>query len=190
MKIILASRSPRRRELLARICPEFEIFTRDTDETLGEGIHPRDSVEMLALRKGAAVWSVLPSDAAVISADTLVELDGVPLGKPRDEADALKMLMSLSGRTHHVHTGIAVHYMGRTVSGVDTADVVFRAFGEDEAREYIKCGECMDKAGAYAIQGEGARFVEKYVGNFDTVVGLNLELTQALLAEVRKNDEK
>lgn len=190
MKIILASRSPRRRDLLAQICPNFEIFTRETDETLRPDMHPRDSVEMLAIRKGLAVLNYVPPDAAVISADTLVELDGIPLGKPRDEADALKMLMSLSGKTHHVHTGIAVHYNGKTFSGVDSTAVVFKSFGEAEAAEYIKCGECMDKAGSYAIQGEGARFVEKYIGNFDTVVGLNLELTEALLAEALKNDEK
>ena len=148
MRIVLASKSPRRRELLGKIVPDFEIITRETDETLPSSIHPREGVEVLAVRKGRAVADGLRTDALVISSDTLVELDGVPLGKPTDEEDAVKMLIGLSGRTHNVHTGVAVHYNGRVWSGVDTARVTFRNLTEREALEYIATGEPMDKAGS------------------------------------------
>ena len=188
MKFILASRSPRRRELLSKIVPDFEIITAETDETLPCGMHPRLGVEFLAKKKGEAVLSLAPNDALIISSDTLVELDGIPLGKPLDEADALKILMKLAGKEHHVHTGVAVHYRNECFSGVDTASVKFKSFTEKEAIEYIKTGEPMDKAGAYAIQGIGAGLVEKYNGDFNAIVGLGLALTERLIKEAVKND--
>ena len=188
MKVILASRSPRRKELLGKIFPEFEILTEETDETLPDGVHPRDGVEILAVRKGAAVLPRLSGDELVISSDTLVELDGIPLGKPSDEEDAVRILLGLSGKTHNVHTGVAVHYNGRVFSGVDTSSVTFRDFDEREAREYVATGEPMDKAGAYAIQGIGARLVKGYVGEFDTIVGLGLKLTEKLIKQAVENE--
>ena len=131
MRIVLASKSPRRRELLGKIIPEFEIITKETDERLPAQIHPREGVEMLAVRKGKAVAVTLPLDTLIISSDTLVELGGIPLGKPSDADDAVKLLLGLSGKTHNVHTGVAVHYKGRVFSGVDTSSVTFRSFGED-----------------------------------------------------------
>ena len=190
MKIILASKSPRRRELISRIFPEFEIITADTDETLPENMHPRNGVEVLAVRKGEAVLPLISDDALVISSDTLVEIDGIALGKPRDEADALGMLSLLSGKVHRVHTGVAVHYRGRVFSGVDTAQVKFKAFSNEEAVEYIKTGEPMDKAGAYAIQGIGAKLVERYYGDFNAIVGLGVDLTKRLINTAVENDEK
>ena len=187
VKYILASRSPRRKELLSKIVEDFEIITRETDETLPEGTHPKDGVEMLSVRKGKAVANELPSDFLVISSDTLVELDGVALGKPTSEEDAVTMLLSLSGKTHNVHTGVAVHYKGEVFSGTDTSHVTFRNFDEAEARDYVSTGEPMDKAGSYAIQGIGAKLVEKYEGEFDTIVGLSLSLTKKLIdAAVKK----
>ena len=183
MKIVLASKSPRRRELLARITPDFEIITRETDETLPHGVHPEQGVEILAVRKGEAIARELSPDVLVISSDTLVELSGVPLGKPESEADAFRMLSELSDKTHNVHTGVAVHYNGRVYSGVDSASVKFRSITEDEILEYIATGEPMDKAGAYAIQGIGNKFIEKYDGNFDTIMGLGLDLTRRLMDE-------
>ena len=188
MRVILASKSPRRKELLGRIISNFEIITRETDETLPDGIHPRDGVEILAVRKGRAVAEELCGDSLVISSDTLVELGGIPLGKPIDEDDALKILLGLSGKTHNVHTGVAVHYNGRVYSGVDSSAVTFKEISADEAREYISTGEPMDKAGAYAIQGIGAKFVEKYEGEFDTIVGLGLKLTKKLIDEALKDE--
>lgn len=181
MKIVLASRSPRRKELLGKIIPEFEILNSDADESLPEGTHLRDGVKMLAVRKGEAVLPLLSDDALVISSDTLVELDGVALGKPSNEDEAVRILLGLSGKTHRVHTGVAVHYRGRVFAGVDTAHVSFRAFDKAEAFEYVKTGEPMDKAGAYAIQGIGRKFVASYLGEFDAIVGLGLKLTKELI---------
>lgn len=188
MKIILASQSPRRKELLGRIYPEFEITVSAADEELPRDMHPREGVEVLARRKGAAVLGMAHPCDVIISSDTLVELDGVPLGKPRDEEDAVRMLMSLSGKAHHVHTGVAVHHAGRVVSGVDTATVTFKPFCEREAREYVATGEPMDKAGSYAIQGIGGALVEKFEGEFEVIVGLGLNLTKKLVDSVLSAD--
>ncbi len=188
--IVLASASPRRRELLHRIYDDFDIITSDVDETLPAGAEPRCGVEMLAVRKGAAVAAGLPRDRIVISSDTLVEIDGIPLGKPVSREDAHRMLSMLSGRIHNVHTGVAVHYDGRVISGVDTARVKFYPLTDDEIYDYIDGGEPMDKAGSYAIQGEGGRFIEKYDGGFDTIMGLSVDLTLKLINDILgvKND--
>ena len=180
IRVILASKSPRRRELLSRIVPEFDIIVREVDETLPCGVHAEVGVGLLAIKKGEAVATEYP-DAIVISSDTLVELDGVSLGKPNDKDDARRMLRALSGRRHNVHTGVAVHYRGRCVSGVDSTGVIFRHMTEDEIRDYVEGGEPMDKAGAYGIQGEGGKFVSSYDGAFDTVMGLSVSLTEELI---------
>ena len=185
MRVILASKSPRRKELLRELFDSFEIITAEVDETLPESIHPREGVEILAVRKGAPVAAENP-DALVISSDTLVELGGVPLGKPTDALDAKNMLRTLSGNTHRVHTGVAVHYKGRAVSGVDSTAVIFRTLSDTEIDEYIATGEPMDKAGAYGIQGKGGVFVSGYEGSFDTVVGLSVALTDRLCKEIVK----
>ena len=183
MKVVLASKSPRRRELLSRIFKEFDILTREVDETLPPHVHPREGVELLAIRKGAAVLSELDSDTLVISSDTLVELDGEPLGKPQDEDDAFYTLRKLSGREHNVHTGVAVHYRGALYSGVSTTAVSFRELTDGQIREYISTGEPLDKAGAYGIQGLGGSLVAGYSGEYDTVVGLSMTLLKKLLKE-------
>ena len=185
MRVILASKSPRRRELLGVIFDKFDIITAEVDESLPEATHPKEGVEILALRKGKPVADENP-DALVISSDTLVELDGEPLGKPRNADGACDMLTRLSGNTHRVHTGVAVHYKGRAVSGVDTTSVTFRTLTDAEINAYVATGEPMDKAGAYGIQGRGAALVEGYEGSFDTVVGLSVSLTKRLIAEVTK----
>ena len=185
MKIILASKSPRRRELLSSLAREigfqFDIIVKETDETVGD-IHPRLAVEVLAVKKGAAVAEEYP-EALIISSDTLVELDGVPLGKPCDDADAYRMLSSLSGRSHNVHTGIAVHYDGRVYSGVASTAVRFISLTDDMINGYIASGEPRDKAGAYGIQGGAGKFVSEYDGEFDTVVGFNITLLKKLLSD-------
>jgi septum formation protein len=187
-RVVLASKSPRRKQLLGSIIPEFEIITKDTDETLPEGMHPSVGVGVLAERKGAAVADTLPSDALVISSDTLVELGGVPLGKPVSEEDALRMLLSLSGKTHNVHTGVCVHYKGRVYTGVDTAHVSFREITEAEALAYIATGEPMDKAGSYAIQGGAKKFICGFRGDYNAIVGLGLDLTERLVREALESD--
>ncbi len=181
-RVILASASPRRRELLGELVADFEIMTREVDESLPSDIHPQRGVEILATRKGEGVAGEYP-EALVISSDTLVELDGVPLGKPSDEADAHAMLRSLSGRVHNVHTGVAVHYRGAVYSGVATSSVAFRELTDGEIDAYIATGEPMDKAGSYGIQGKGGALVREYHGDFDTIVGLSLSLTRRLISE-------
>ena len=181
MKIVLASKSPRRRELLSRIIENFEIITKDVDESLPKGISFERGVELLAVRKGDAVREIAPKEALVISSDTLVELDGVALGKPRDREDAYRMLSSLSGKCHNVHTGVAVHFRGKVFSGVHTSKVYFRDLSDEEIYEYIDTGEPMDKAGAYGIQGLGGNFVKEFLGEFESIMGLSLTLTKTLI---------
>ncbi len=188
MKVILASKSPRRRELLRELFEDFSVITREVDEELPEDIHPRDGVGLLAVRKGAAVAAEEP-EALIISSDTLVEKDGVALGKPENTEDAERMLRLLSGCTHNVHTGVAVHYRGRVYFGVDTTEVSFKQLGQGEIEAYIKTGEPMDKAGAYGIQGLGGAFVSEYKGNYDTVVGLSLTLTESLVSKALEESD-
>ena len=182
MRYILASKSPRRKELLAQIVDNFEIITADVDENLGFEAHPSTEVLHLAIKKGAAVAKDHPNDL-VISSDTLVEVDGVALGKPKNKSDAFRMLKSLSGRAHNVHTGIAVHYSGLCYSDVATTAVYFRKMTDDEINDYIDSGDPMDKAGSYGIQSGGGKFVEKIEGDYDTVVGLSVALTKKLIDE-------
>ena len=190
MRIILASGSPRRRELLSHIVKDFEIITRDTDETLPENMHPSKGVEVIAIRKGRAVADVLDPDCLVISSDTLVELDGVPLGKPVDGDDAVRMLLTLSEKVHHVHTGVAVHYNGCVYSGVDSSEVKFGRISREDALWYVSTGEPLDKAGSYAIQGIGKKFIEGFKGDYNAIIGLGLELTQRLILEATSGDKE
>lgn len=179
-RIILASGSPRRKELLGKLYREFDIITSDVDESLPIGMHPRQGVELLAIRKGEPI-AALYTDAVVISSDTLVEINGVPLGKPVSREDAYGMLSMLSGEYHNVHTGIAVHKDGNSYSGVASARVKFKPLSDAEIWEYIDTNEPMDKAGAYAIQGIGGKFIEGYDGDFDTIMGLSVSLTKELI---------
>lgn len=183
MKIILASKSPRRKELLSALFPAFDIMTKDVDETLPEGVHPREGVSTLAVRKGEPIAASYP-EALVISSDTLVELDGIALGKPTSEKNAREMLSALSGNTHRVHTGVAVHYRGKCLYGTATTSVKFRVLTEKEISDYVATGEPMDKAGAYGIQGLGSALVDSYDGDFDTVVGLSMALLKRLCEEI------
>lgn len=185
MKIILASASPRRRELLSSVCEKFDILVSEADESLDGCVHPCDAVRILSERKGRAVLDSLADggDKLIISSDTLVELDGKPLGKPCDEAEARAMLRQLSGKRHNVHTGIALHLMGKVYSGVATTGVYFREISDSEIDSYIATGEPMDKAGSYGIQGLGGKFVEKTDGDFDTVVGFSIRLLLNLARE-------
>ena len=185
MRYILASKSPRRKELLGELIDSFEIITKEVDESLPNDIHPREGVELLAIKKGEAVAQDNP-DAVVISSDTLVEIGGVALGKPVDRADAIAMLRSLSGKAHNVHTGVAVHFGGKAYSGVATTAVYFRAMTDAEIEEYVDSGDPMDKAGSYGIQGLGGKFVVGYDGDYDTVVGLSVKLTRKLIEECLK----
>lgn len=183
-RLILASASPRRRELLSALGLSFEVRVSDADETVDADVTPREAVEIVARRKAEAVTALSPKDAIVIAADTTVELDGRALGKPRDDADATRMIEGLSGRAHTVHTGVAITYRGKTVSQVETTAVFFRALGENEIAAYIATGEGRDKAGAYGIQGLGGALVEGISGELDNVIGLPCRLVDRLLTEI------
>ncbi|MCL2857862.1 MAG: Maf family protein [Oscillospiraceae bacterium] len=169
--LILASASPRRRELLSYIRPDFAVIATDSDETLPAGTLPDEGVRILALRKAQAVAYTHP-EATIIGADTMVALDGKIFEKPLDAADAARMLRALSGREHRVYTGVAIlGPRGQSVFSQETA-VRFVELSEDDIAAYVATGEPMDKAGAYGIQGGGALFVSNIRGDFYNVMGL------------------
>jgi septum formation protein len=181
--ILLASSSPRRREILASLGLRFETRAADVDETLLPGESAAAAAERLARAKAGKVAKEMP-DAFVVGADTLVVLDGAALGKPRDRADARRMLSALAGRTHDVVTGVACARGGRVVSGRETTRVVFAPMTTSEIETYSASGEPDDKAGAYALQGIGALFVERVEGSSSNVVGLPVRLFYRLAAEL------
>lgn len=172
-RVILASQSPRRRELLALIGIAHEVRPADLDERPDAGESPTQYAERLARDKARAVAATEPG-AVVIGADTIVVLDGDVLEKPLDAADAARMLARLAGRTHTVHTAVAVARGGRIESGVESVEVTFRPLTEDQIAAYVATGEPMDKAGAYGIQGYGAVIVERIHGDYFAVMGLAL----------------
>jgi septum formation protein len=181
--IILASSSPRRRELLQAIGMPFTVLTSDVDETTPSGLTPAEIVESLAVRKARAIAGK-ESTGLVLGADTIVVMDEHVLGKPRDEADAFRMLQSLQGRAHTVYSGVAIidAASGREEVAHCATAVRIRPLSEREIRSYIATGEPMDKAGSYAIQGIGATIVEGIEGDYFNVVGLPLRLTSELLS--------
>ena len=175
MEIVLASGSPRRRQLLEQIgLTGFRVLASDADESLPDGIAPGEAVERLSARKGAAVAAQARPGALVIAADTVVALDGAILGKPRDEGEAREMLSALSGRTHQVYTGVSLFHPGGRRTEHEVTAVTFRPLSREEIAAYVATGEPMDKAGAYGIQGLGALLVERLEGDYFNVMGLPL----------------
>lgn len=176
-KIILASGSPRRRELLEVMGLEFEVIVSDADESsVSEDVPVELYVQELALLKAAATAKsvIRRKSALIISADTIVTFDGEILGKPKDEQDAFNMLKRLSGRTHAVYTGYCVMRMrdGKTVCDRVRTEVTFKSLSDEKIWSYIKSGEPMDKAGSYGIQGKGSVLVGDISGDYFNVVGL------------------
>ena len=180
-KVVLASASPRRRDLLDLIGIKHDVRPADIDETMRSGERAADYAERLAREKAEAI----AGDGAeiVIGADTVVVIDGRMLGKPVNEQQAAAMLESLGGRTHTVVTAVAIVVDGRTSSGVEEVSVTFRPLTLDEITSYVATGEPMDKAGAYGIQGYGATIVERIEGDYFAVMGLPLVRLVRLLAE-------
>ena len=173
MDIVLASNSPRRRELLGQMgLKDFKVSAPNVDESVEDGLSPAEIVEQLSLRKARAAAKKSGSGELIIAADTVVALDGAVLGKPRDEAGAFAMLSSLSGREHHVYTGVTVLRGEQAVTEHEETAVAFRTLEADEIWGYIATGEPMDKAGAYGIQGLGALLVSGIRGDYCNVVGL------------------
>ena len=172
-KIVLASQSPRRQELLRNIgITDFDIRVPEADESYPAGLTAQQTVEYISRVKGEAAARLCTPDEIVITADTMVFLDDRRLGKPTDEADALRMLTALQGRRHTVCTGVTVRQGDRSITEVETTEVFFRPATESELRAYIATGEPMDKAGSYGIQALGALLVEKIHGDYFNVMGL------------------
>ncbi len=173
LRVILASQSPRRRELLTLIGIDHEVRPADIDEEVWPDEQPVPHCERLARTKAATLSAVHP-EALVIGSDTIVVIDGDILGKPTSGADAEVMLARLGGRTHTVFTAIAVAHEGRTLSAVESVSVTFRPLHAAQIAAYVATGEPMDKAGAYGIQGYGATIVERIDGDYFAVMGLPL----------------
>ena len=189
MKLILASGSPRRRELMEMLCPhDLEIIPAVGEEAADPALPPDELVKALSRAKAAEVHTrcASPGDV-VIGADTVVALDGAVLGKPRDAGDARRMLRALSGRTHTVYTGVTVLRGDDCLCHAERTDVRFRALTDDEIERYIATGEPMDKAGAYGAQGYASLFVEHLDGDFFNVMGLPLCALGKLLKQVGVN---
>ena len=187
IKIYLASASPRRKEILSMMKLDFCVSVAEVDENLGEGVDVESACETLATRKAHALREKLKSEGlfddetVIIAADTLVYVGNEALGKPRDEADALRMLAKLSNRSHTVCTGTSVIFGNKSISSSDFSNVYFGEISKSEALSYVATGEPLDKAGAYAIQGIGASFVRYLEGDFFSVMGLSPKTVRRLL---------
>jgi septum formation protein len=173
MNIVLASASPRRSQLLSELgIKDFKIVPSQNEEKPKDGLSPEETVSQIALSKALDVRARCSQDDLIIAADTLVYLDGKPLGKPKNTDDAASMLRSLSGRQHVVITGFALILGDKKISKAEVTKVRFRTMTEEEIQWYISTGEPMDKAGAYGIQGKGSIFIEGIDGDFFNVMGL------------------
>lgn len=173
MEFILASGSPRRRQLLEQIgIRDFVVRPTDADESLPDGIDPGAAVELLSRRKGEAARAQAGEGALILSADTVVALDGAILGKPHSREEAVSMLTALSGRTHQVYTGVTLARGEDILTEHEVTAVTFRPLTAAEIDAYVSSGEPMDKAGAYGIQGFGALLIEGIQGDYYNVMGL------------------
>ena len=174
MDLILASQSPRRRELLGRLGLTFQVQAADIDETMDPAKAPFDKVARLSRDKAAAIAAGAPEGTVVVAADTVVVLENRVLGKPHSAQEAREMLRSLSGRPHQVMTGMTVCRDGQAESDTVVTDVHFRQLSEAEIEAYVATGEPMDKAGAYGIQGLASIFIDRLAGDYYNVMGLPL----------------
>ena len=184
MKIVLASKSPRRIELLKGLGWSFDVIPSDKPENVDKNLAPQEVVMVLSLQKAQDVASSA-SSSWVIGADTIVVVDGKILGKPKSNKDALSMLLSLEGRTHEVFTGVTViNPTGKVLTKFSRSFVTMKPLTRSEILSYISCGESSDKAGAYAIQGMGTLLISSIEGDYFNIVGLPLELLSSMMAEL------
>lgn len=181
MRLVLASNSPRRRELLAEMGLEFQSVSPCADETVGDKLSPGDLVQTLATRKARSVAADCGEDAIVLGADTVVSFGGEIYGKPHSLAHARQMLLSLSGTTHEVYTGVCLCQGKKSLSAAVCTRVTFAPVTEREIDTYLACFNPLDKAGAYGIQDAGGLFVERIDGDFYNVIGLPLSMVNRLL---------
>ena len=188
-RIILASQSPRRKQLLEQIgITKFDILVPQADEAYDAALPPEEIVSSISRRKAEAACALAgDAEAVIITADTMVFLGGLRLGKPRDQVDAFTMLSALSGRIHQVCTGVTVCRGERMETRAETTAVTFRPLTQDEIWGYIRSGDPMDKAGAYGVQGLAALFVSRIEGDYFNVMGLPLALLGGMLADFGVN---
>lgn len=171
--IILASKSPRRKELMQLMPVAFEVFTKEVEERIDEAKSPEENVKLLAEQKAYAVAKDYP-ERWVVGCDTIVVYEGNIMGKPKDEEDAVKMLKSLQGCVHQVYTGVSLRNIQQSIAESFTVEsfVTMKALSDEEIAWYVKTGEPMDKAGAYGIQGYASNFIDKIEGDYFNIVGL------------------
>jgi septum formation protein len=191
MRMILASASPRRAELLQAAGFAFEVVPANIDETIADGESPAHYVRRMAAEKSAAVAAAIrpqPTDRGshpiVLAADTAVVVDGVVLGKPADDEDAARMLRQLSARTHQVMTGVSVRQQAYEAGRVIATEVAFATLSDADVAWYVASGEGRDKAGGYAIQGLASRFIPRIDGSYSNVVGLPIACVWELLTVI------
>ncbi len=187
MKIILASKSPRRKELLSLITNDFDIIVSDADENVDKTLTSAEKVKSIAKQKANIVANNVDEDCVVIGSDTIVVVDETILGKPHDHDDAVRMLRMISGRTHKVMTGVSVVIKKagnlKEINDVDITDVHVNALSDEEIESWINTGNAWDKAGAYAIQQEFSVHIDKINGSFATVMGLPVHLVYNILKD-------
>lgn len=190
MRLILASKSPRRKELLGMLNLEYEVIVSEADETLEEGIIIEEQAKRLSYIKAKTVFEQTTGDRIVIGSDTMVVKDGKIYGKPQDREDAFRMLKTLQGTKHQAITGLAilVEKDGKYEEYLDydIAEVYFKEMSDEEINNWIDTGEAYDKAGAYAVQGKFMVFIEKFNGNYATVMGLPIHKVYDILKNIIK----
>lgn len=180
--IILASQSPRRKELLQQLITQFEIIPANIDETVEEGLLPEEYVQKMAFEKARCVLNEHP-ESLVIGCDTVVVLDNKILGKPKTHQEAKAMLLSYSDRTHQVLTGVTIMTQNKVVTKLAEASVTFYPLHKEQVEQYVATGEPMDKSGSYGIQGGASVFVKEIHGDFYAIVGFPVGLVNQLLQE-------
>lgn len=186
MKYVLASKSPRRQELMNLVSSDFVIAIEDIDEESSYKLSPIEAVKDIAKRKGEAVDKYYPRDL-IISADTIVVLDNQIIGKPVDTEDAKRILRMLSGKTHYVHTGFRVKYLNKEVVSVVTSEVIFNKLDDKLIDAYVKSGSPLDKAGAYGIQDNNKfPIIKKVIGSIDNVVGFPVKEIKEVIDSIKK----
>ena len=186
MKYVLASKSPRRQELMKLISSDFIVATEDIDEESSYKLSPIKAVEDIARRKGEAVEKYYPEDL-IISADTIVVLDNQIIGKPIDELDAKRILKELSGKSHYVHTGFRIKYLNKEIISHVTSEVIFNELSDELINKYVKSGSPLDKAGAYGVQdNDKFPIIKKVIGSVDNVVGFPVKEIKELIEQIKK----
>ncbi len=183
MEIILASNSPRRKELLTKAGYLFKVVPSTVEEVVDPSLMPKDNVASLAKQKCLDVAAKYPH-ALIIGADTIVVFNNQIYGKPQSEADAYRMLKTLENQTHEVMTGVCVSYQGKVINEVAVSKVTFKQMTEKDILDYIETQEPNDKAGAYAIQGIGKKYIEKFEGDYDNIVGLPMQLIDSIISKL------